>query len=89
VNAGYFGRTAGAGGAPGRPGIWMEIAMSIRRLNRKSTEVTHIRREIIWTVFEVSLSLVRRTNDRGVLIDVADGIDRLSARLRRVAARKG
>ena len=63
--------------------------MSNRRLNRNSTEVAHIRREIIWTVFEVSLSLVRRTNDRGVLLDVADGMDRLSARLRRVAARKG
>ncbi|WP_374652989.1 hypothetical protein [Dongia sp.] len=63
--------------------------MSYRRLERTSAEVAQIRREIIWTVFEVSISLVRRTKDRRVLLDVADGIDRLSARLRRVAARKG
>lgn len=62
--------------------------MSNRRLTRTSADIAHIRSQLRWMVFEVTISLVRRTNDRGVLLDVAINMEHLAQRLRQVAARK-
>ena len=63
--------------------------MSNRFLTRMSAEIQHIRKELRWIVFEVAISMVRKAKDRVVPIDVAEDLERITARLRRVAARKG